>query len=195
MAALPHKKYLEIYEWITLMIKMQARACIISKIAGVTSPEARKIWREETGRSSPSGQQPTDSSWFLKTPIRRFHAALILQLYARSVKILPEYAAFAHCYYHYARITAGIYPKEKWVDADPAFREAEDDYVIPFSRAYFLVSTYTDDEVSGVRCCELQVRKCRNCNSIFLSHVQEIQRKCPQCCAKKPEDNHKKLAY
>lgn len=94
-------------QWIRLMVKMQARACIVSRLTGISAAESRRIWHAENGRSSPSGQQPNDLRWFLKTSIRRSHAALILMLNHKAQRHLPAYAAFAHAYYHYARITSG----------------------------------------------------------------------------------------
>ena len=171
--------------WAQFMARMQARACIISKITGISNADSRKIWKQVVGKGSPSGQQPADDNWFLKSPLRRTHSALILSLYAIAQKNMPQYAAFAHAYYHYARITAGIY-ENKFMTDDPAFRTNEDDYVIPFSRAYFLVLIYTDEEISpGVRKCNLQVRRCRSCSSLYLSHVEEFGHKCPQCSSKK----------
>lgn len=173
----------QVNTWAKIMARMQARACIISKLSGLSVAECRKLWHSEVGRSSPSGQQPADDAWFLKTPLRRSHAALILQLYAQSRKTLPKYAAFPHAYYHYARLTAGLADRSSW-DTDPAFRRSEDDYVIPFSRAHFLTLIYNDDErADGVRKCTLHVRRCKSCGGLYLAHTEEIGRKCA-CCTK-----------
>lgn len=174
-----------IHQWARLMARLQARACVISRITGMSNAASRRMWHQIYGKGSPSGQQPADDTWFLKTGLRRAHAALILQLYAQSSQHLPQYAAFTHAYYHYARITAGLNERRTW-DDDPAFRSSEDDYVIPFSRAYFLVLIYTDEEMAdGTRKCKLQVRRCRSCGALYLSHTEEISRKCPGCMSKK----------
>lgn len=168
------------------MVKMQARACVISRLTGISAAESRRIWHAENGRSSPSGQQPNDLRWFLKTAIRRSHSALILMLYNRAQADLPAYAAFAHAYYHYARIAAGESNQESWVDDDPAFRSSEADYVIPFSRAHYLAVTYTDDtRLNGDRKCPLMLRKCKSCDATFLLDESETEKNCPACASVK----------
>ncbi|ABM59466.1 FlhC family transcriptional regulator [Verminephrobacter eiseniae] len=176
---------LQLYETAKVMAKMQARACVISRITGLSIADTRKIWHDEMGRSSPSGQQPNDDQWFLKSPLRRMHGALILQLYARAQKAMPPHAAFTHAYYHYARLTAGLAPRSTW-QGDPAFRQSEDDYVIPFLRAHFLTLLYTDETLSdGQRKCNLQTRRCKSCGTLYLGHVEEVSSKCPICVAQK----------
>lgn len=174
-----------VYPWARMMARMQARASIISQITGLSVTDGRRIWHEELGRSSPSGQQPHDSNWFLKTAKRRYHAAWIILAANEASKTMPEYAAFAHAYYHYARVTAGSIPRSIW-EQDPAYRGGEKDYEIPFSRAHYLCQIYTDDTFAdGRRKCELQISRCKKCGGIYLSHVNEISKKCPLCADKK----------
>lgn len=175
-----------IYAWVSLMTKMQARACVISRITGISSAEARRIWHAENKRSSPSGQQPNDLNWFLKTSARRSHSAILLCFYWRAKQTLPEYAAFAHAYYHYARLTAGDTDPKGWVDADPAFRSSEGDYLIPFSRGHYLATVYTDEtRLNGDRKCPLRLRRCKICEGIYLSEESETSRICPVCSENK----------
>ena len=94
------KKSIHNLEWAKIMAHLQARACVISRLTGMSASDSRKLWHAEIGRSSPSGQQPNDADWFLKSGIRRTHSAMILQLYAISEKVLPAYAGFTHAYYH-----------------------------------------------------------------------------------------------
>lgn len=172
--------------WVLLMIKMQARACVISRITGISLADARKIWHAQNKRSSPSGQQPNDLSWFLKTTVRRYHSALLLSLYAQAKLKLPDYAAFAHAYYHYARITSGD-PQRHYDEAtDPAFRPTENDYAIPFSRAHYLITSYTDEVgLIGNRKCPLQLRRCKCCDGVYLADESEVERTCTLCTNKK----------
>lgn len=172
-------------DWSLFMARMHARACIISRITGISNSDSRKIWKHVIGKGSSSGQMPTDDNWFLKTPVRRSHAALILALYSTTQKTMPKYAAFAHAYYHYARITAGTHINRHH-DDDPAFRDSEDDYIIPFTRAYFLTQIYTDETMMcGTRKCKLVLCRCRCCSSLYLGHVEEIEKKCLQCSSRK----------
>lgn len=173
------------HAWARFMVKMQARAHIVSNITGISAADARRLWHEELARSSPSGQNAHDDAWFLKTTSRRMHGALILSLLSQTQKTLPPHAAFAHAYYHYSRMTAGVSDRHSW-ETDPAFRASEDDYVIPFGRAHFLSTIYSDDKLAGgARKCKLQVRRCKACEAIYLGHIEEIGRKCPICAAKK----------
>ncbi len=170
--------------WVSLMVKMQARACVISRITGISLADARRIWHAQNKRSSPSGQQPNDLSWFLKTAVRRYHSALLLMLHTQSKSRLPDYAAFAHAYYHYARIAYGELDDATGID--PAFRPTENDYTIPFSRAHYLVTSYTDEVgLVGNRKCPLQLRRCKCCDGVYLADESEVERTCPICSSKK----------
>ena len=167
----------------TLMVKMRARACVISQLTGLPPLAVRDLWQRTAGKSSPSGQQPNDLAWYTKTPIRRYHSALIVQFYSRALKTLPPYAALTHAYYHYARLTAPQKHKSTWVEyGDPAFRATEQDYEVSFARANYLCQIYTDDELStGRRKCHLMIKRCRKCGGIYMSHENEAHSYCPLC--------------
>lgn len=167
-------------DWAEMMVGMGGRACIVAQLTSLSDSEVRGIWQRKVGRSSPSGQQPNDPYWYLKSPIRRYHSALLVVLYSQC-KHMPSHAAFANAFYHYARVTAGPVEREKW-EHDPAFRASEKDYVIPFSRGHFLTSIYSDDTTDdGRRLCELQIRRCKKCQSLFMSHMLEAGHVCPNC--------------
>lgn len=172
-----------VYPWAIMMVRLGARACVVSQITGLSQLDARTIWREVMGDSSPSGQQPNDLMWYVKTPQRRSHAALLVRLYDHASRTLPEYAAYAHAFYHYARVTASPSQSDSWRSSgDPAFRASERDYVIPFSRGYFLCQSYTDDTLmGGRRKCELVIRRCRKCQGQYMAHAGEASQVCPNC--------------
>jgi hypothetical protein len=168
-------------DWAEMMVGMGGRACIVAQLTSLSDSEVRGIWQRKMGRSSPSGQQPNDPLWYLKSPLRRYHSALLVVLYSQCSKQMPAYAAFANAFYHYARVTAGPVDREKW-ELDPAFRASEKDYVIPFSRGHFLTSIYSDDStVDGSRLCELQIKRCKKCQALFMSHMCEAGHCCPNC--------------
>lgn len=169
-----------VYEWAEMMVAMGGRSCVVAQLTKLSDAEVRGIYQRVLGRSSPSGQQPTDLNWYLRSPIRRLHSALLVVLYAQC-KHMPPYAAFANAYYHYARTTAASVERQKWT-RDPAFRTSEKDYVIPFSRGYFLVSMYSDEtDAYGKRLCELQMRRCKKCGGLYMSHITEASTLCPVC--------------
>ena len=171
------------YPWAVMMVRMGARACVVSQITGLAQLDARTIWKQIMGESSPSGQQPNDMLWYTRTPQRRSHAALLVRFYDKACATLPDYAAFAHAYYHYARMTASPATSNSWVSRDePAFRRSEQDYVIPFGRGFFLCQSYTDDTFAGGRRkCELIIRRCRKCQGQYMSHDSEAAQVCPNC--------------
>jgi hypothetical protein len=173
----------DVYPWARLMLRMYARACVISQLTGLSALDTRNLWRDVIGGSSPSGQQPNDLAWYLKTPQRRSHAALLLVLYDQSKQKLPGYAAYAHAFYHYARMTASPSESHMWLESgDPAFRGSERDYVIPFSRGHFLVHMFTNElMMSGARKCELIIQQCGKCGGLYLKHQNEAGRYCPTC--------------
>lgn len=170
----------DLFPWARLMIRMLARASTVTRQLGLSKAEAGKLWRETHGRSSPSGQTPSDMNWFLKTPERRFDAAFMLLAYHTSLATIPAEKAFAQTYYYYARMTAAGWKDQ--TDCDGAFREKEEDYTIPYSRGDYLVRTYTDTRgIDGLRLCPLLLKACRICNTKYLSHVDEHGSKCQIC--------------
>lgn len=174
-----------LYQCVQLLVKMNARACAITQLTGLPSLEVRDLWQSITGRSSPSGQQPNDLNWYLKTPTRRYHAALIVQLYVRALKTMPEYAALTHAYYHYARITGSMVNRSVWQErGDPAFRNSEHDYELSFARAHYLCKSYSDEVLStGQRKCMLKIKRCHKggCGGIYMSTENEAGKYCPLC--------------
>ncbi len=167
--------------WARAMVLMRARACTIAEQLDMSKSDARRMWLEEHGKSSPSGLQPSDLSWYLKTPERRFQGAILLQIAHLSAQSLPLKVSFTHAYYHFARLTAGEYKMGSQGD-DPAFRPTERDYTIPYSRGFYLYQIYSDDKLnSGQRKCSLIIRSCRVCKSKYLSSVDEANSKCPSC--------------
>ncbi|WP_234265101.1 FlhC family transcriptional regulator [Hydrogenophaga sp. NFH-34] len=173
------------YQCVRLMVQMNARACVITQLTGLPSLEVRDLWQQIAGRSSPSGQQPNDLNWYLKTPTRRYHSALIVQLYVRALRTMPEYAALTHAYYHYGRITGSMVSRGVWQErGDPAFRASEKDYEISFARAHFICKSYSDELLStGQRKCTLKIKRCQKgeCGGMYMSTENEAGRYCPLC--------------
>lgn len=168
-------------DWAEMMVGMGGRACVVAQLTSLPDSEVRSIWQRKIGRSSPSGQQPNDPGWYLKSPLRRYHSALLVVLYSQCVKQLPAHAAFGNAFYHYARVTAGLTDRDRW-EGDPAFRASEKDYVIPFSRGHFLTSFYSDETTDdGRRLCELQIRRCKKCQALYMAHSLEAGSVCPSC--------------
>jgi hypothetical protein len=166
-----------LYPWLRHMVRMHARACNISQATGVSTTLVRDLWRDVHARSSPSGQQPTDTAWFLKTAKRKMHSALLLLLYQKAVQTQPKKIAFASAYWHYASMTV--------TDSKSAmgpYRASEADYVVPYSRGSFLAGIYTEKtDPQGRRFCPLHLKQCRTCQSIFLGESLKCEPKCPIC--------------
>lgn len=176
----------DVLPWAEQMVRMGARACVVSQMTGLPTPAARKMWLTLNGVSSPSGQQPNDLLWYLRNPTRRFHSALLVQLCERARNTLPEHAAITHAYYHYAHLTASRPHVSGWQPqrgVDPAFRPGERDYEIPFARADYLLRFYTDEKLTnGRRKCPLICRRCTRCGSIYMAADTEGgAHHCPLC--------------
>lgn len=162
------------------MARMRARACTISDQLGVSNAEARRVWREENGKSSPSGLQPSHLNWYLKTPERRFQSAMLVHLNQAALETFEPSVAFIHAFYNFSRLTAGEW--QGGGTGDPAYRDNESDYTIPYSRGFYLVKNYQDTRyLDNTRKCELLLRACRLCKSKFMSHQDELAGKCPTC--------------
>lgn len=172
--------------WAHQMVRMGARACVVSQLTELPAPTIRKLWISIHGVSSPSGQQPNDVLWYLRNATRRYHSALIVLLWDRARSTLPDYAAMTHAYYHYARLTASRDHQSGWVPIpgeDPAYRPSERDYEVPFSRAHYLCQIYTDARLTtGRRMCSLVMRRCTKCKAVYMAADTEGgAHHCPLC--------------
>lgn len=173
----------EVVLWIRAMARMRARAGSIAQEVGVSIAEARRIYKEEIGKSSPSGQNPGSIDWYLKTTHRKFQSALLLQLYAITTAKMDSRFAFANAYYHFSRMMA--YEWKGPSTRDPAMRDDEDDYSFPYQRGQFLVNYYSDNVgLNGRRVCDLALRRCNTCRSIFLTRTDDLENNCPVCLEK-----------
>jgi len=184
---LPRKKSTTtMIEWAKMLIRMRARGFMISQLTGLPDSVIRQMWQTVNGVSAPSGQAPSNMDWYYGTAVRQVHSALIMRQYA-LVSHLPVYAAVAQTYYHYAHLTAADSRRSSWaLSRDPAYREHETDYEIPFSRAYELIKHYTDEVFEagprkGQRKCELQIRRCNRCGTHFMSSVNTAEKICGFC--------------
>jgi hypothetical protein len=177
-----------LYPWLRHMARMHARACTISQVTGVSTMVVRNLWRDVNKVSPPSGQQPTDTGWYLRSAKRKMHSALLLLLYQQALKTSPKKVAFAQAYFHYASMTVSdASEKTKTESSDfrriGAYRANEADYEIPYSRGAFLCGYYSD-QIGGDgkrRLCDLQLKQCRSCQSIFLGASFKCEPKCPIC--------------
>jgi hypothetical protein len=169
----------QLYPWGAAMARMQARACTISQLTGLSKNEACRIYKEVNGgRSSPSGQQPTSLDWFMKTPARRFHSAMFLMLYEQSAQHYPSGLALAHAFYHLSRMTADEHQAPVPMGA---YRPSEDAYTLNFARASYLARVYDDEkDLHGMRKSSLKLHRCRVCRGIFLGEAHDTSR-CPLC--------------
>jgi hypothetical protein len=158
---------------------MRARAGSIAKQVDIPIGEARRIYKQEMGNSSPSGQTPVSLDWYFKSPMRRYQSALLLQLYAITSKKLDPRVAYASAFYHFSRLMAAEWQVRT---GDPALRDTEDDYSFPYERGQFLVSYYSDSvDHRGKHLCDLMLRRCKACSSVFLAKRVDIDSKCPIC--------------
>lgn len=175
--------------WAKVLIRMRARGFMVAQLTGMPEPAIRQLWQAVNGKASSSGQAPSNLEWYYATPIRQIHSALIVQLFA-GLRHMPMHAAVATAYYHYAHLTATDANPASWaLSGDPAYREAESDYDVSFARAYELIKQYSDDKFEfgprkGQRMCELQVKRCNRCGTLYMSHVNDAGKVCGHCAAR-----------
>lgn len=164
--------------WIHAMVAMRARQGAIKRITGASSQTIRDSWAKINGMSSPSGLTPSDVEWYLKTPSLRYQSAFFLILYQAASRHHASQTAVAAAYYHFAHITSGEWASKTLVGA---YRDDESDYVLPFSRAHYLSSLFTDArDKNGARFCSLEIKTCKKCLGKYLAH--HIERSiCPLC--------------
>lgn len=94
------------------MITFGMRATLIANILDMSQAQARQLFEEITGHSSPSGQTPRSNEYYFQ-PVMRVHAAFFLTFYldvARGVTSRDREAlvtAFVAAYAHYHSMCAG----------------------------------------------------------------------------------------
>ncbi len=164
--------------WITAMVSMRARQGAIKHITGSSSAVIKEVWAKENGRASPSGLTPSDLDWFLKTANLRYQSALFLVLLQHAKMHHSKETAIGAAYFHFAHLTSGEWSSKSLT---PAFRPDESDYTLPFARAHYLGSIFTDAKDNrGARLCALEIKKCRRCGGKYLAH-QDERSICPLC--------------
>lgn len=174
------QKFEEILPWAKGMAKMLCRQPSIARVTGLSSSTVRKLWLSENGRSSPSGMTPSDIDWYLRTADIRYQSALLVMLFADAKKTYPPEVAFTNAYFHFSNMTSGEWARRR--SSGGAFRDSEDDYVLNFARGHYLVSVYTDEaSQTKQRLCDLKIRRCKGCGGIYMSHVNEVSGRCPNC--------------
>lgn len=131
------------------MIGHGMRASLIAAILDMSLAQARHLYEEITGRSSPSGQTPRSNDYYF-APVMRVHAASFLAFYRYlSPRIKEPREAFLAAYDQYHGMWRG--PVRMPIDrawrllqlyrqGDGTIREAR--CATPTCRTYTLVQTY-----------------------------------------------------
>ena len=65
------------------LIRLGARASLVSLLTGLARKTVKRMYRECHGRPSPAGQLPSSDAWLLENDQRLWHAMLIWHLYRR----------------------------------------------------------------------------------------------------------------
>jgi hypothetical protein len=178
-----------LFELARLMINLNVRACVIAQTLGISETEARSWYRQIRGEKSPSGQQPSDMTWFLKTPERRYQSALLLSFYQLARPRMPARWAAVHAYKTFAEMVYGS-----------STLGAEQDYVLPFSRAHHLIQMWSDMRLVQATTARhkiaapFTVGNCRTCNTMYLTDVNDANRQCPHCASAKVPSKAANLA-
>lgn len=175
------KKSEAVYPWAVFMARMLARNPVIVHGLGLTKREGELIWKKTNGRSSPSGQFPSNHDWYIETPERRFQGAFLILMYQKALTVMPRELALPHAYYHFARLTAGEWKESKSKDTDGAFRKVETDYSLPYSRAFNLVAGFHEEQNTQSRNNHLMIKCCKSCSGKYLARFDEGGSKCPLC--------------
>ncbi len=80
-----------------LMVVLGARGTVIASCLDLPPEVTRKIYREVTGVSSPSGMNPVDHNYYF-TPVRRIHSSYFMQLYKKALKDYSEVESLLMAY-------------------------------------------------------------------------------------------------
>lgn len=165
--------------WVKSMAQMRARAGTIAQQCNIPIGVARRLYKEAVGQSSPSGQNPASLDWYLKTPLRRYQSATLLQMYGVTRAKMDPRFAYPSAFYHFSRLMGS---EVKGRSSDPAIRDDDDDYSFPYQRGQFLVSIYCDNKDSlGRYICDVGLKRCNACMTVFLGLRADVEPNCPLC--------------
>lgn len=146
------------------MIGYGMRASIIAEIFDLPLAQARMLYEEIAGRTSPSGQKPRSDAYYF-APVMRMHASLFLLLYRYAVRTGKDPRAAiveAYAYYH-----------------EQCRLLPEGTAVLPIDRAWLLVqlAKQKDGAVRQARCSD------RNCRIVTIIQPYEsaVRYRCPDC--------------
>jgi CRISPR/Cas system CSM-associated protein Csm2 small subunit len=68
--------HIEVWLEATRLIELGARANLISQLTGLPGASVRRLYRQMTGRASPSGQMAYNDTWYTQNNLRMLHTSL-----------------------------------------------------------------------------------------------------------------------
>jgi len=166
------------------LIRLGARVGLAGQLTGLEKKTLKRIYRQLTGRPSPSGQLPFSDAWFLKNDRRLFHVNLIWYLHQRLVQ--PD-----------------ISPAHHLIDIFEVYTQLAQAPMLDLTRTVFAIQLFTTGLWPEHRCsfcgmafpapvdsnqttcpgCRLYFRhRCQHCGSSLSPKSRGVRRKrCPQC--------------
>ena len=141
------------------LIRRGMRASLIAAILDMSLPQARQLYEEITGRSSPSGQTPRSNDYYF-APVMRLHAATFIRLYqclAPQIKETRE--AFISAYAHYC----GLWGRPR----------------MPIDRAWRLLQLFRQAD-GTIRVAHCSAPRCR-AYTLVQAHEGATRYTCPAC--------------
>jgi len=153
------------------MILLGARPSIVSSMCGIHIRDARDYYEEIHGGRSPSGMQPFDSYWILRSAHNCIHASIFHGFYERMRR---EHAGHREAEIFVAAYKVYHGTVNNTADPIPADRRKGQER-LDINRAYYIVRQYRNKETV--------FENCPRCKSYYLviANYPAAFRQCPLC--------------
>ncbi|MCP5445365.1 MAG: hypothetical protein H6968_20250 [Chromatiaceae bacterium] len=136
------------------LIRLGARVGLAGQLTGLEKKTLKRLYRELTGRPSPSGQLPYSDTWLLENDRYQFHVNLIWYLHRRMNR--PACSP--------ARILIDVFELYTQMTREPR---------LDLTRAAFILRLFNTGLWNEHRCCL--------CGAAFPAPVDSNQTFCPGC--------------
>lgn len=124
-------------------IRLRCRAKSVAALFNVSANKMRELYLQIHGESSPSGQQPASSIWYLDSASRRVQATFQIWLFRSAV-------------------AANVTVPQAFVAAMDISNRMFPDSSVPAERAFHLARSMATDS-------DLAIRPCRSCGTPYLA--------------------------
>jgi DNA-directed RNA polymerase subunit RPC12/RpoP len=136
------------------LIELGARANLVSQLTGLPGSSVRRLYRQITGRVSPSGQMAYNDTWYTQNNLRMLHTSLIWR-YQRQFQ---------------ARMSS---PARVLIATFETYRCLVQQPLLDIGRVAFVPHLLATGE--------WRAYACQHCACAYIAPLTEIEHVCPGC--------------